>query len=110
MNNLISTITDISKKEKISAFGVGIILTLIAGLMGIYSLTSLNEKATKGYQVNKLEVEKQDLVRDGEITDMLNLRARSLETVKSSDVVARMVKPERSDIAYVTPVQVVAQR
>lgn len=94
--------------ERFSAFSMGSVLVLLAVVMGIFSITSLNEKATKGYLVNKLEAEKQNLVRDGEITDMLNLRARSLETIQTSSVVARMVKADQ--IVYVTPITVVAQK
>ncbi|MBI4127424.1 hypothetical protein HY463_01825 [Candidatus Peregrinibacteria bacterium] len=96
------------RDDRFSAFSMGAVLVLLAAFMGIFSLTSLNEKATKGYLVNKLESEKQDLVRDGEITDMLNLRARSLETIQTSNVVARMVKAD--EIVYVTPITVVAQK
>lgn len=96
------------RDDRFSAFSMGTVLVLLAVFMGIFSLTSLNEKATKGYLVNKLESEKQDLVRDAEITDMLNLRARSLETIRTSAIVTRMVKPDQ--IVYVTPITVVAQK
>ena len=78
--------------------------------MGLFSLTSLNDKAMKGYVVNKLESERQELVRDGEITDMLILRARAYETIESSAVVGRMTKPLSDQVVYVTPVTVVAQK
>lgn len=104
MNNFIS------KLEEFNPNYIGATLLLTAVLMGAFSMTSLNEKATKGYQVNKLESERQDLVRDGEITDMLNLRARSLESIKTTDRVSVMVKPGHDQIVYVTPITVVAQR
>lgn len=107
MNTLIATLY---KDERLNALTVGILLLALAVIMEVFSLTSLNDKASKGYLVNKLESERQDLVRDGEITDMLNLRARSLESIKTSDTVTRMLKPSRENIVYVTPVTVVAQR
>ena len=104
MNNFIS------KLEEFNPVYIGSSLLVLAVMMGAFSMTSLNEKATKGYQVNKLEAERQDLVRDGEITDMLNLRARSLESIKETDRVSAMVKPGFEQIVYVSPITVVAQR
>lgn len=78
--------------------------------MGLFQLTSLNDKAMKGYSVNKLENERQELVRDGEITDMLILRARSYDNIQESEVVQGMRKPARDEVVYVTPVTVYAQR
>lgn len=75
--------------------------------MGIINLTSLNEKALQGYKLNKLENERQELVTDGEITDMLSLRSRSMDQVKERT--RGMVAPERTDITYVMPVYTVAQ-
>ena len=74
------------------------------------SLASLNDKATKGYLVNKLENQRQELVADGEINDMLILRARSLETIENSSVVQKMVKPAQDEIVYVTPFSAVAKK
>ena len=79
-------------------------------LMGLVSLTMLNDKATKGYLLNKLEEERQALVTDGEITDTLTLRARSMSVIEDSSVVQNMRKPERKEIDYVAPVAVVAQQ
>ncbi len=76
-------------------------------LIGVLSLTMLNDKASKGYLLSALEEERQELVTDGEITDMLTLRARSMTVIE--DHAWGMVKPEREDIHYVMPV-VVAQR
>lgn len=100
----------ITKLEELNPTYISACVITLAVVMGAYSLTSLNEKATKGYQVNKLESERQDLVRDGEITDMLNLRARSLESIKETDRVSVMVKPGHNEIVYVTPITVVAQK
>lgn len=98
------------KDQRLTAFSVAVLIVMLIMLMGILSLASLNDKATKGYLVNKLESERQDLITDGEISDMLILRARSLEIIESSDTVKRMVKPDRENMVYVTPITVVAQR
>ncbi len=69
-----------------------LMLALIA-VMGLISLTHLNAMSTKGYEINKLESEHQDLVQDGEINDMLILQARSLKTIEGHELVQNMVKP-----------------
>lgn len=84
-------------------------LTIVV-LMGFFSLMMLNDKSTMGYQLNQLEELREDLVKDGEITDMLTLRARSMTMIEENDVVRYMSKPERSEVTYVTPVVVVAQK
>lgn len=96
------------RNERISMFSIGAALLLSVTLMGVLSLTLLNDKASKGYQLSKLEEERQELVTDGEITDMLTLRARSMTVIE--DHAYGMVKPGRDDIHYVVPVAVVAQR
>ena len=82
-------------------------MVFIAGIIGTLSLAMLNDKASKGYLLSKLEGERQELITDGEITDMLTLRARSMTVIEENTW--GMVKPERGDIYYVTPV-VVAQK
>ena len=78
--------------------------------MGAISLASLSDKSMNGYLVNKLESERQDLIKDAEVTDMLILRAMAYETIENHDLVRSMRKAERSEVAYVTPITVVAQR
>lgn len=82
-------------------------MLLAVVVMGLISLTSLNDKAMKGYLLNKLESERQELVTDGEVTDMLTLRARSMDTIEEN--VKGMIQPSRENITYVMPVAVVAQ-
>ncbi|MBT4035089.1 MAG: hypothetical protein HOE61_10095, partial [Candidatus Marinimicrobia bacterium] len=73
------------------------------------SLASLNDKATKGYLLNKLEEERQELVTDGEVTDMMTLYARSIINIEDS-VSGRMYKADEGDITYVLPVTAVAAK
>lgn len=93
------------RNEKLSMLSVGGAMLLSLVVMGVISLTSLNEKAMKGYLLTKLENEGQELISDGEITEMLTLRARSMDTIQSQ--VTHMVAPET--VTYVMPVSVVAQ-
>lgn len=93
------------RNEKLSMLSLGGVIILSLVIMGVVSLASLNDKAMKGYVLSQLENERQELVSDGEITEMLTLRARSMDAIESQ--VTHMVKPE--NITYVVPVSVVAQ-
>jgi len=95
------------RNERISSFSLGGLMLIATVVMGLISLASLNDKAMKGHQLTKLESERQELVTDGEVTDMLTLRARSMDVIESR--VTGMMKPDREDIIYVLPVTVVAQ-
>jgi hypothetical protein len=107
MSNLYTTLrTLFLRNEKLSSVSIGGVMLLSLIVMGVISLTSLNEKAMKGYVLTKLENEQQELVSDGEITEMLNLRARSMEAI--NEQVSYMVQPDRSAITFVVPVSVVA--
>lgn len=94
-----------TRNEKLSTASIGGLMLLAIAVMGLVSLTSLNDKAIKGYMLNKLENERQELVSDGEITEMLTLRARAMDTIESQ--VTHMVAPET--VSYVMPVSIVAQ-
>lgn len=108
MNALLTLQTVFTRNERFSLMSAGSLLLLAIVVMGIISLTVLNGKATKGYLLNQLETERQELIVDGEVTDMLILRARSLASVEEQ--VTGMVKPSNGDIAFVAPITVVAQR
>ena len=95
------------RNERFSTVSLGGILLLATLVMALISLTSLNDKAMKGYLLNQLETERQELLTDGEVTDMLTLRARSMTTIEEH--VQGMVKPSQDDIYYVLPISVVAQ-
>lgn len=71
----------------------------LIGVMGLISLTHLNSMSTKGYSINKLEDDYQELVTDGELNDMMVLQARSMQTISQTSQVARMVMPE--NVSYV---------
>lgn len=89
---------------------VSLVMAMLAliTIMGLVSLTSLNAQATMGYEIERLEAERQELVEDGELNDMLILQARSLDTIMASDVVVGMTKADVNEIAYVEPVVTIA--
>ncbi len=92
------------RHERLSLTSMGgLILTAIVGI-GFCSLFLLNDKAARGYQITKLDNEYQMLKEDQEVTDMLALRARSMEVIKAGSM--DMVKPAPSSISYVMPVAV----
>lgn len=70
-----------------------VLMMVLVGLLGLVSLTHLNAQSTKGYQINQLEDEHEDLVSDREINDMLILQARSMKSVEEYPRVQAMVKP-----------------
>ena len=79
-----------------------IVMMVFIGLMGLFSLTFLNAQSTKGYMINKLEDDQQELVSDREINDMLILQARSMKNIASHPQVQDMVRPNQ--ITYFAPV------
>ncbi len=93
------------RNEKLSMLSLGGVMLIAVILMGVVSLASLNDKAMKGYVLSQLENERQELVSDGEITEMLMLRARSMSAIEEQ--VSYMVKPET--VTYVVPVSTVAE-
>lgn len=111
MSTALITIRNLlSRHERLTTVSASALVLMAVALMGLVSLMTLNDKATKGYVLNELESERQELVTDGEITEMLSLRAASMHSIQSSDIVRRMVEPDRSDIVYVLPMSAVAQR
>jgi len=84
------------------------VMFFLITIMGLISLTSLNSQATKGYEINRLEAEREDLVSDSEVNDKLILDAMSLETISESTVVKSMVRPINDEIAYVAPLTTIA--
>lgn len=92
------------RHERFSLTSLGaLLLTAIVGI-GFCSLFLLNDKAARGYQITKLDNEYQTLKEDQEVTDMLELRARSMEVIKTASM--DMVKPNSGEISYVLPVAV----
>ncbi len=70
-----------------------VLMMALVALLGLLSLTHLNAQSTKGYQIDQLEDQHQDLVSDREINDMLILQARSMKSVEEHPQVQAMVRP-----------------
>lgn len=110
MNTAVLTLQNIfSRHERLSTVSAAALMMLAVALMGIVSLMTLNDKATKGYVLNELEDQRQELITDGEITEMLILRAASMNSIQNDPMVQGMIEPERTDIVYVVPMTAVAQ-
>ncbi len=79
----------------------------LAIMMGLVSILVLNSKSTKGYLLNQLQVDQQNLVVETEVTDTLILQAQSLTTIEGAAL--GMVHPTEDSVSYVLPVKEVAQ-
>ncbi len=100
--------TTLKMNVNIGLVSLVMVMFVLITVMGVVSLTSLNSQATSGYEIQRLEAERQSLIADGELNDMLILKARSLDTIMESDVVEHMVRIKSSEIAYVEPLVTVA--
>ncbi len=96
-----------TRHEKLSLASIGALLVVAMVIMSVISLTLLNGKAMNGYTLGELEQTRQQLVEDGEITDMLALRARAMDQIEAKTM--DMIKPASTEITYVLPVTVVAK-
>lgn len=84
-------------------FGVVSLLFLVVGLFTVMSLLYLmhfNSASTKGYELNRLENERQQLVSENEIQNMRLSEARALVTIEKHPIVQRMVKVNPEKITY----------
>jgi len=63
---------------------------------------------TKGYTLNRLDAEQQDLVRERELKDMQLSKVRALDAIKGTSKVSRMSRPK--SVAYVHGDTVVVSR
>lgn len=74
-----------------------LLLLIFSGiaLLSLFSLTRLNSMSTQGYVIQELEHRNQNLVEDAEVNSMLILQARSLDTIRQSEVVSTMVIPQK---------------
>lgn len=66
----------------------------VLALLGVFSLTYLNAQSTKGYMINKLEDDYQELMADKEINEMLILNARSMASIEQHPQLQNMLRPQ----------------
>lgn len=69
-------------------------LVLFVGLVTVVTLMFSTRQVTKGYVLNRLEAEHQDLIKESESSNMLISRAKSLSNIRNSLKVRRMVRPD----------------
>ena len=77
-------------------------------LLTLMTLIFSTNKVTKGYTLNRLDVEQQDLVKEREIKDMQLSKVRALDAIKSNSKVSNMARPK--SVAYVHGDTVVVSR
>lgn len=75
-------------------------LVIFVSLITVITLVFSTRQVTKGYVLNKLQAEHQDLIRDSEKNDLLVSEVRSLNFIQQSSKVRSMVTTA-GKIAYV---------
>jgi len=83
-------------------------LLLIAVLFILLYLAHFNQVATKGYDLRRLEADRQNLLDQYDIKNMKLAEAKSLATIIASDKVSAMRRP--SEVSYVRGNTVIASR
>lgn len=68
-------------------------LILFVAMITVITLVYSTDQVTKGYMLNSLDQEHQELVREQEIMDMKISDVRSLKFIEGSGKVAAMVNP-----------------
>lgn len=84
-------------------FGLVSLLFLVIGLFTAISMLYLahfNSVATKGYELNRLQDERGNLITEHEIQNMRLSHAQALLTIQQSTKVSRMVKVREDVITY----------
>jgi len=75
-------------------------LVLFVGLTVVITLMSSAQQVTKGYVLNSLEAQHQELIRESEKKDMDISKVRSLNFIQESSKVKSMVRPP--EVAFVS--------
>ena len=95
----------IRKRTVMRTFRVGnysllFMMTLFVGMVTLLYLFHFNKFSTKGYYLNYLEAQRQELVSDNEIHLMRLAEVSSLDFIKNSSKAQTMVKAPKA--LYVT--------
>jgi hypothetical protein len=83
-------------------------LVVFVCLLTMTTLVFATNEVTKGYMLNKLDAEQQELVKEREINDMQLSRVRALDAIKNTSKVSKMVRP--NNVAFVHGETVVVSR
>lgn len=92
--------TKVQRKIRFGFMSLSMSIMGLVTLIGITSLSSMNNKLTKGYDIDRLESLRLELVTEGEVNDMLILQARSIENIRDRAVSRGMHMPGSSSISY----------
>lgn len=84
---------------RLSPYFLMVSLVVSVCLITLITLMSSTSQITKGYTLDRLDDEQQDLVKQREIKDMKLSQVRALDAIRGSKKVQRMVRP--GAIAYV---------
>lgn len=85
---------------KVGKFFLFFSMTLMIGVLSFFYLVKSTEVHTRGYEVEKLDIERAKLLRARENKSTEIAQFKSLATIRTSDVVAHMI-PAR-DPVYIT--------
>ncbi len=94
-------------------FGVFALVFLVAILfsgVSLLYLTQFNVSSTKGYTLNGLQHDREDLLQENEVFNLLLSDARALSTIRKSEVVQRMVSVDPKEITYMKKGTAVAKK
>ncbi len=84
---------------KLSPYFLLVSLVVSVCLITLITLMSSTNEITKGYTLDKLDDEQQELIKQREIKDMKLSQVRALDSIRGSRKVRNMVNP--GNIAYV---------
>lgn len=83
-------------------------LVLFVGLVTVITLMFSTRQVTKGYVLDKLQTEQQELVKSNEASNLLISKAKSLNNIQNSPKVRSMRKPDT--LVYVQTQTEIASR
>jgi len=84
----------IASKVEIGPYFFMFTLVLFVALITVITLTNSTKQVTKGYMLNSLDAEHQELVKNQQVMDMKISDVRSLNFIQSSNKVRYMNSPE----------------
>ena len=93
---------------ELSPYFLVVSLVVFVCLITLVTLVFSTNEVTKGYTLNRLDAEQQELVKEREINDMRLSKVRALDAIGSSSKVLTMVRP--INVAYVHGETVVVSR
>lgn len=76
-----------------------VIIVIMLSVLGLLYLTQVTKMSTFGYQINDLQVKKDELLSEKRDLEVENARLQALERVKASDVAKAMTNP--AETSYV---------